>query len=75
MVFLQIGVSELAIQIGKIGLWIQAVGLLIVLVIVYYFVTMYYNRKRRLYLRDIDARLKRIEGKIDKLVGARSSRG
>ena len=56
MTFLQVAVADLAIEIGKVGLWIQAVGLLIVIIIVYYFVTMYYNRKRRLYLKDIDAR-------------------
>ncbi len=57
-------IEEVIIQLGSIGLWIQAVGLVVILWIIIEAITMYYNRKRRLLLIDIDERLKRIEKKL-----------
>jgi hypothetical protein len=47
-----------------LGLWIQAVGLVVVLWVIIEIVTLYYNWKRRMLLVDIDERLKRIEKKL-----------
>lgn len=60
-------IADLVLQVGRLGLWIQAVGLIVVLWIIVAAVTMYFNRKRRKLLEDIDSRLKKIEEKINSL--------
>ncbi len=60
-------IEDVIIQLGSIGLWIQAVGLVVVLWIIIETITLYFNRKRRLLLMAIDERLKRVEAKIDKI--------
>ena len=60
--------EDVAIELGQIGLWIQAVGLVVVLWITFEAITMYYNRKRRLLLMNINNRLKSVESKINKLI-------
>ena len=60
-------IEDLVLQVGQIGLWVQAVGLVVVLWIIVETITLYYNRKRRLLLIDINERLKRIERKLDLL--------
>ncbi len=57
-------IEDVIIQLGSIGLWIQAVGLVVILWIIIEVITLYYNRKRRLLLMDIDERLKRIEKRL-----------
>lgn len=59
--------EEIVLSLGQVGLWIQAVGLLIVLWIVVQSITMYFNRKRRLLLEEINQRLKRVESKLNKI--------
>ena len=59
-------IDDVIMELGKIGLWIQAVGLIVILLIIFQAITMYYNRKRRMLLRDINSRLERIEMKLDK---------
>jgi len=59
-------IDDVIMELGKIGLWIQAVGLIVILWIIFQAITMYYNRKRRMLLRDINSRLERIEMKLDK---------
>ncbi|MCH7567934.1 MAG: hypothetical protein IIA87_00800 [Nanoarchaeota archaeon] len=58
---------EVVIELGRIGKWIQAVGLLVILWIIVQAITMFFNRKRRKSLYSIKADLKRIEKKIDRL--------
>jgi hypothetical protein len=62
------GIDDLVLQLGQIGLWIQAVGLVVVIWIIVQVITLYFNRKRRMLLLDIDERLKRIENKLNKNV-------
>ncbi len=57
-------IEDVIVQLGSIGLWIQTVGLVVILWIIVEAITLYYNRKRRLLLMDIDERLKRIEKKL-----------
>lgn len=61
-------IEDVILQLGQIGLWVQAVGLVIVIWIIVQAITMYYNRKRRLLLTEINDRLKRIESKVEKLI-------
>lgn len=57
-------IEDIILQLGQIGLWVQAVGLIVVLWIVFQAITMYYNRKRRLILSEMNERLKAIERKL-----------
>ncbi len=58
-------IEDVVVQLGQVGLWVQAVGLVVILWIIVEAITLYYNRKRRLLLMNIDERLKRVEKKID----------
>lgn len=60
-------IDDLVVELGQVGLWIQAVGLVVILWIIFQAITMYYNRKRRLILVEINERLKRIELKLKKI--------
>lgn len=59
-------IDDVVVELGQVGLWIQAVGLVVILWIIFQAITMYYNRKRRLMLIEINERLKRIEQKLKK---------
>ena len=59
--------EDIVVELGQLGLWVQAVGLLVVFWIVTEFITLYFNRKRRLLLEEINKRLKRVETKLSKL--------
>ncbi len=61
-------IEDIVLQIGLLGKWIQAVGLVVILWIIFQAITTYYNRKRRLLLIDINQRLKKLENKINKLI-------
>jgi L-lactate permease len=58
---------NVALELGKVGKWIQAVGLIVILWIVFQAITMYFNRKRRKMIEEIKEDVKRIEEKVDKL--------
>lgn len=60
-------VTGLATELGKIGLWIQTVGILIILWIVFQIAFIINNRIRRKKLYNIEDHLKRLEKKIDKI--------
>ncbi|MGV8142367.1 MAG: hypothetical protein ACP5NS_01880 [Candidatus Pacearchaeota archaeon] len=57
--------EDVIVELGQVGLWIQAVGLLIIIWIIVQGITLYFNRKRRLLLEEINKRLKSVERKID----------
>ncbi|MEK6846678.1 MAG: hypothetical protein AABY16_00770 [Nanoarchaeota archaeon] len=61
------GIEDVVLELGQIGLWVQAVGLVVILWIIVELITLYYNRKRRLLLMDINERLKRVEMKLDRI--------
>tara|TARA_Y100000310_G_scaffold222333_1_gene224057 strand:+ start:118 stop:318 length:201 start_codon:yes stop_codon:yes gene_type:complete len=58
--------EDIVIEVGRLGNWIQAVGLVVILWVVVQAVTMFFNRRRRMLLRDIDERLERVEKKLDR---------
>ncbi len=59
--------EEIVLALGQVGLWIQAVGILVIIWLVVQFITMYFNRRRRLLLEEINQRLKRVESKLNKI--------
>ena len=68
MVLEEIEIANLIKDIGQIGLWIQGVGLIIILWIIFETIILINNRIRRKQLYVIDSRLKRIEYKINELM-------
>jgi len=67
-------VGDLVAEIGRIGHWLQALGLLIVLWLAFQIIALIVNRKNRRRIKralarfdEVDARLKRIEKKVDGL--------
>ena len=61
-------VAGLVIEVGKIGLWIQAIGLLVVIWIAIMIWNFLINRKRKKMLEEVMKDVERIEGKIDKIL-------
>ncbi|MBS3083700.1 hypothetical protein J4423_02750 [Candidatus Pacearchaeota archaeon] len=59
-------IDEILLKLGEVGLWVQAVGLLVIIWIIVQGITMYFNRKRRLLLMEINNRLKNVEKKLSK---------
>ena len=59
--------SELVLEVGKIGKWVQAVGLFVVVWIVIQLSNFFLNRKRLATLRKMEFNLRRLEKKVDKL--------
>ncbi len=65
--FLMAVLEDVVLEVGRLGLWMQAVGALVVIWIIVQSITMYFNRKRRLLLEEINKRLKRVETKLNNL--------
>ena len=63
--------ADLIVQIGKIGLWLQAIGVVILIWIVAQIISFILNRKRLKEIYHIKEDMKRIEDKIDSIVEAR----
>ena len=60
-------VDSVVLELGKIGNWLQAVGLIVIIWIIIESITLYYNRKRRKLLEEINNRLKNVEIKLSRL--------
>lgn len=58
-------------NVGKLGLWIQALGLFVVIVLVFWIVSLILNWKKRRDISQIKQDLERIEKKIDRLAKKR----
>lgn len=54
-------------EIGKLGLWMQAVGLLVVFWLAFQIVLIVQNYVKRKLLRTIEEKLDKLDKKIDKL--------
>lgn len=61
-------IEDTILELGKIGNWIQAVGLIVIFWIIVSAVTMFYNWRRRKLLERINERLNGVEQKLDKLL-------
>lgn len=61
-------VTNLALQLGRVGLWVQAIGLVVVLWIIFETIVLINNRIKRKKLYAIEERLERIERKMDRIL-------
>ena len=59
--------SSTILEIGKVALWLQALGVIIVLWIIFQIVLIVNDRKKRKVIYSIKEDLIRIEKKVDKL--------
>lgn len=60
-------VVNILAQIGEIGSWLQAIGLIVVLWIIFQIVALIINKKNRNTLKQLRLDIKRLENKVDKL--------
>ena len=67
-VIANISSSSLIAEVGKIGLWFQAVGFIVIIWIIFESVILYLNYKRMKEVYKIKDDMKRIEGKLDKVI-------
>ena len=59
--------SEMVLELGKIGKWVQAVGLFVIVWIFIQLSNFILNRRRMSSLKKMEDNIERIEKKIDKL--------
>ena len=63
------GISlDIITELGKIGLWVQAIGLFIILWFFFEVISLLINKKRMDEIYKIKHDMKRIELKIDKII-------
>ncbi|MCW8966692.1 MAG: hypothetical protein OQK82_08430 [Candidatus Pacearchaeota archaeon] len=60
--------TDIILEIGKIALWLQTVGIIIILWILFEIISLIINRKKRKAIYSMKSDLKRIENKLDKLL-------
>ena len=60
--------TDVVFEVGKLGLWLQAIGGIVVLWVLFQFVNFILNRKKRKALYRMSEKVDRIEKKIDKLI-------
>lgn len=60
-------IEDVAIQFGKFGKWLQAIGLIIILWVAFQIISLWINRGSKKEIVKLREDVKRIEGKIDKL--------
>lgn len=65
-------IADIVKDLGQLGLWIQTIGLIIIIWIIFQVVTLINNRIKRKKLYVIEDRLKVIERKVDKLLNSLS---
>jgi len=64
-------VEDIIIEVGRLGLWLQALGIVVVFTIIFEIIAFLYNRKRLKEIAVIKKDMKRIEGKIDRILTKR----
>ena len=57
--------TDIILELGRIGAWIQAVGIVVILWLVFEIIILINNRIKRKKLYAIEDRLQNIENKID----------
>ena len=60
--------AEVILEVGKIALWFQAIGIIVILWVIFEIISLIVNRKKRKAIYSIKGDLARIEKKIDKLL-------
>ena len=61
-------IEDIVLEVGRIGLWLQALGVIVILWIIFELIAFYYNRKRMQEVYKIKEDMKRVERKIDKIL-------
>ena len=64
--------ASLVASLGKIGLWLQAVGIIVIIWIIFYIVDLFINVRRIKEVYRIKDDMKRIERKIDRILTKRA---
>jgi len=64
-------IPELIIELGKLGKWLQALGIIILLWLIFQIVSLIIRIKKNKKLKDIQHRLSNLERKIDKVLKKR----
>ena len=64
--------ASLVASLGKIGLWLQAVGIIVIIWIIFYIVDLFINVRRMKEVYRIKDDMKRIERKIDRILTKRA---
>ena len=60
--------AQILVQLGQIGLWLSAVGVIVILWIIFQFVNFLINHKRIKEVYKIKDDMKRMENKLDKIL-------
>ena len=61
-------IIEILAQIVKLGLWLKAIGAVVILWIIFQAVNFFINRRRLKEIYRIKGDMKRMEGKLDKIL-------
>ncbi|MBS3086360.1 hypothetical protein J4422_01525 [Candidatus Pacearchaeota archaeon] len=61
-------IDEILTQVGEIGLWLQALGIVILLMILFNVISFISNKKKLKELTAINKNIKRIEKKVNKIL-------
>jgi len=64
-------VGTIIVTLGKIGLWIQALGIVVVLWIIFQLFNFFINRRRMKEIYTIKEDMRRMENKLDRLLKKR----
>ena len=64
--------ASLVASLGKIDLWLQAVGIIVIIWIIFYIVDLFINVRRMKEVYRIKDDMKRIERKIDRILTKRA---
>jgi len=60
--------ADVVLQIGQIALWLQALGIVVLVWIIFQAINLFINKKRINQILEIRGDVKRIENKIDKIL-------
>ena len=60
--------NDILLALGQIGLWLKAIGIVIIIWLIFHVVSVLFNTKRMKEVKNIKGDIIRIEEKIDKLL-------
>ena len=59
---------EILIELGRVGLWLQAIGVIVIVWIAFQVISLIFERKKKKNLERINVRLDKIEKKLDRVL-------
>jgi len=60
--------NDILLALGQIGLWLKAIGIVIIIWLIFHVVSVLFNTKRMKEVKNIKGNITRIEEKIDKIL-------